>query len=174
MAIGEQFTAGFGVDPQLQVQRQLLDKTRTLQGGNQVLKLDYRISINSYKSEAVRVQVWDRLPHSTSEVVNITLVGNTPEISKDAGYVRDERPKNLLRWDLTVPAGANGEKAVNVLYQFKMGICPGSIHRELHQPVSRRAETAQLAGMRVVPSGLLKRWRNRAQLGLASRTTPLM
>src|SRR5207253_5161625 len=38
VAIGEQFTAGFGVDPQLQVQRQLVDKTRSTQGDNQVIK----------------------------------------------------------------------------------------------------------------------------------------
>src|SRR5438309_4395253 len=33
VAIGEQFTAGFGVDPQLQIQRHLVDKSRTTQGG---------------------------------------------------------------------------------------------------------------------------------------------
>src|SRR6185312_10780336 len=34
VAVGEEFTAGFGVDPQLQVQRQMLDKARATQGGN--------------------------------------------------------------------------------------------------------------------------------------------
>ncbi|MBM3993268.1 MAG: mucoidy inhibitor MuiA family protein [Planctomycetes bacterium] len=43
VAIGEEFTAGFGVDPQLQVKRKLTDKARSTQGGNQVLKYDYRI-----------------------------------------------------------------------------------------------------------------------------------
>src|SRR5438067_5070202 len=67
VAIGEQFTAGFGVDPQLQVQRQLVDKTRTTQGANQVLKYEYRILVNSYKSEPVKLQVWDRLPRAENE-----------------------------------------------------------------------------------------------------------
>src|SRR5207247_5535988 len=40
VAIGEQFTAGFGVDPQLQIIREMMDKQRTQQGGNQVLKYD--------------------------------------------------------------------------------------------------------------------------------------
>ena len=52
VAIGEQFTVGFGVDPQLQVQRQMMDKTRTMQGGNQVLKYEYRILVSSYKTRA--------------------------------------------------------------------------------------------------------------------------
>ena len=47
VAIGEQFTVGFGVDPQLQVQRQMTDKSRTTQGGNQVLRFEYRILIRS-------------------------------------------------------------------------------------------------------------------------------
>ena len=36
VAIGERLTVCFGVDPQLQVARQLVRKQRTIQGGNQV------------------------------------------------------------------------------------------------------------------------------------------
>src|SRR5205807_978004 len=38
VAIGEEFTAGLGVDPQLQIQRQMVDKAKETKGGNQVLK----------------------------------------------------------------------------------------------------------------------------------------
>jgi uncharacterized protein (TIGR02231 family) len=120
VAIGEQFTAGFGVEPQLQVQRQLLDKARAMQGGNQVLKYEYRILLSSYKPEKVKVQVWDRLPHAENETVGVTLVKSTPELSKDPLYQREERPNNLLRWDVEVEAGMSGEKALAVQYEFKM------------------------------------------------------
>src|SRR5262249_16897143 len=40
VAVGEQFTAGFGVDPQLQIQRMMVSKDRATQGGNQVLKYE--------------------------------------------------------------------------------------------------------------------------------------
>src|SRR5207237_3916147 len=83
VAIGEQFTAGFGVDPQLQVQRQMTDKSRTMQGDNQILKFEYRILVSSYKDEAVKVQVWDRLPHADTEAVGVTLVKTTPAVSTD-------------------------------------------------------------------------------------------
>src|SRR5262249_34587673 len=62
VAVGEEFTAGFGVDPQMQIQRMMMDKSRTTQGGNQVMKYEYRILVNSYKTEKVQLQVWDRLP----------------------------------------------------------------------------------------------------------------
>src|SRR5262249_40408902 len=64
VAIGEPFTAAFGVDPQLQVQRQLIDWQVSTSGGNQVRQYDYRIRLSSFKAERVRVQVWDRLPHA--------------------------------------------------------------------------------------------------------------
>jgi hypothetical protein len=120
VAIGEQFTAGFGVDPQLQVQRQMIDKTRTMQGDNQILKFEYRILISSYKSEPVKVQLWDRLPHAETEAVAVNLVKAQPEISTDGLYQRENRPNNLLRWDLTVEPTMNGEKAMPVKYEFKL------------------------------------------------------
>ncbi len=120
VAIGEQFTAGFGVDPQLQVQRQMIDKSRATQGGNQALTFEYRILLSSYKSEKVRLQLWDRLPVAENEAVNVSLLKTTPEISKDAVYVREQRPNNLLRWDVTVEPNTTGEKAMAINYGFKL------------------------------------------------------
>jgi hypothetical protein len=120
VAIGEPFTAGFGVDPQLQVRREMLDKTRTQQGGNQVLKYEYRILVSSFKSKPVKVQLWERLPRSDTETVNVTVLKSEPELCKEALYEREKKPHNLLRWDLDVKAGMNGEKAVAVNYQFKV------------------------------------------------------
>jgi len=120
VAIGEEFTAGFGVDTQLQVNRQMIDQTRTTQGGNQVLKYDYRILVNSFKSQPVQLQVWDRLPKGETESIGVHLLKVTPELCKDAIYVRESRPNNLLRWDVEVPANVNGEKAFAINYEFRM------------------------------------------------------
>src|SRR5262249_5417371 len=120
VAIGEQLTVGFGVDPQLQVQRQMTDRSRIFQGGNQVLRFNYRILLSSYKADRVKMQVWDRLPFAETDSVGVTLLETTPEVSKEALYVREQRPNNLLRWDVTVEPARNGEKAVPIDYQFKM------------------------------------------------------
>jgi hypothetical protein len=120
VAIGERYTVGFGVDPQLQVSRLLAKKSRTVQGGNQVHSYDYRITVGSYKSEAVQVRVWDRLPRAEAEAVVVSLREPAPKLSEDPTYLRRERPENLLRWDLTVGPGQNGEKAAVVAYQFKL------------------------------------------------------
>ncbi len=121
VAIGEQFTIGFGTEPQLQVSRQMVEKTRSMQGGNQIIKFEYRILLSSYKGEKVRVQVWDRLPFAEGgETLGVTLVKSTPELSKDALYVREERPSNLLRWDVEVAPEQMGEKAFELSYEFKL------------------------------------------------------
>ena len=120
VAIGEQFTAGFGVDPQLQVHRQLLDKSRATHGGNQVLKYEYQMLVNSFKTESVKLQVWDRMPRAENEATGVSLVKATPEVSTDPLYLREQRPSNLLRWDLTIAPSTNGEKATAVKYEFKL------------------------------------------------------
>lgn len=120
VAIGESFTVGFGVDPQLQVKRQLVDRAHTTQGGNQMLRFGYRTVVGNFKNEKVKLQVWDRLPLAESDAVNIAVVKTTPELSKDPAYLRGPRTQNLLRWDVTVDANAIGEKALQIQYEFKM------------------------------------------------------
>ena len=120
VAIGETFVAGFGVDPQIQVDRQLVAKNHAVQGGNQVQSYGYRIRVNSFKANDVALQVWDRLPHPETEAVAVEMVKSTPDLSSDAEYVRGERLKNLLRWDLDVKGNTSGAAASTISYDFKL------------------------------------------------------
>ena len=120
VAIGEEFTAGFGVDPQIQVARQLASKNQSIQGGNRVQTFDYRIRVTSYKSGPVQLQVWDRLPKAETEAVAVELIHASPEISTDADYLRTDRTKNLLRWDLTVNPTATNVQSPTLTYEFKL------------------------------------------------------
>jgi uncharacterized protein (TIGR02231 family) len=120
VAVGEQFTVGFGVDPQLVAQRSMTDKMRSTSGGNQLLRYEYRILVNSYKPEKVKLQVWDRLPYADNDSVGVSLLKTAPELSKDAIYQREQRPNNLLRWDLEVAPNSSGTKAVPISFEFKL------------------------------------------------------
>jgi uncharacterized protein (TIGR02231 family) len=119
VAIGEEFTAGFGVDPQIQVTRELASKNQSIQGGNRVQTYDYRIRVTSYKPGPVQLQVWDRLPKADTEAVAVDLIKST-ELSTDPDYLRTDRPKNLLRWDLTVNPAANDTPSPMLTYEFKL------------------------------------------------------
>jgi uncharacterized protein (TIGR02231 family) len=120
VAIGEPFTVGFGVDPQLQVQRQLLGRTRATHGGNQVLTYEYRIVVSSYKAESARLQVWERLPHADNDSVGVSLNKTSLEVSKDPAYLREQRPNNFLRWDTAIEPGMSGEKSLAIHYELKL------------------------------------------------------
>ena len=121
VAIGKPFTVGFGADPQLSAGRKLIDKIRTTQGGNQVLTFKYQILLNSYKTTPVEVQVWDRMPHAeASNAIEVVLVKSSVDPSKDPLYVRDEKPKNLLRWDVKLEPKQNGDKALTIDYEYRL------------------------------------------------------
>ncbi len=120
VAAGEAFVAGFGVDPQVQVTRRLIRKERTIQGGNQIFTYEFRIGLRNYRQAPVKVQVWDRLPKPKDESVIVGLLKTSVELSNDLLYQRTGRLDNLLRWDLTVPAGTVGDKAQYQTYEFKV------------------------------------------------------
>ena len=120
VAVGEQFTVGFGVDPQLQIGRRLVKKVDSVQGGNQVHTYEFRIAVRNYKPTPAILQVWDRLPRAESADVAVILADTKPDLSVDPLFVRNQKPDNLLRWDLTVPVGTTGEKVLPITYQFQL------------------------------------------------------
>jgi uncharacterized protein (TIGR02231 family) len=120
VTMGEKFTAGFGIDSQVQVSQELEDKTRRIQGGNQIDTYNYRIAINNYKAAAVRLRLLDRLPHADSDSVKIEVVKTKPKLSKDAEYLRTGRKKGILRWDLELKANTVDENATIVKYTYTM------------------------------------------------------
>ncbi|MFW6170582.1 MAG: mucoidy inhibitor MuiA family protein [Planctomycetota bacterium] len=119
VARGQTFVAGFGVDPQLRAKRELADKDSQIQGGNRRLTFSYRLLIENYKTEPVELSVFDRLPHTERPAdINIQLADLEDPLSNNKLYQRVERPKGILRWDITVPASATGEKARQINYTY--------------------------------------------------------
>jgi hypothetical protein len=129
VAAGEPFIAGFGVDPQVQISRRLVRKTRSVQGGNQIFDYEFRIGLRNYRNMPVTIQLWDRLPRAHGETVAVNLIKTSAELSADPAYQRTSRPDNLLRWDLTLPAVTVGEKTIYLTYEFRLEYA-----RDLPQP----------------------------------------
>jgi hypothetical protein len=129
VAAGEPFIAGFGVDPQLQVSRRLLKKSRTVQGGNQIFTYEFRIGLRNFRPGPVKVQLWDRLPRPQGEAVAVNLIKTSSELSNDGAYQRTAKMDNLLRWDIDVPAGTIGDKTLYLNYEFRLEYA-----RDLPQP----------------------------------------
>jgi len=121
VARGQAFVVGFGADPQLRARRELVQKTDDVQGGNKELSIEYRLALENYKSVPVTVRLMDRLPHpERSADVRVTLLETDTELSDDPLYLRNDRPKGILRWDVEVPAEAAGETAKILQYGFRV------------------------------------------------------
>lgn len=118
---GQTFVLGFGADPQLKSSRQLVERDQQQQGGNTLLSFEYRMAIENYGSEAAKVRLFDRLPNFPNDNdVKLSLDSGFDGLSKDTVYLRIDRPNGILRWDVTVAAGATGEKAAVVPYRYTL------------------------------------------------------
>ena len=120
VTIGEKLTAGFGIDSQVQVTRELEEKKTRIQGGNRIDTYDYRIALSNYKNTEVELQLLDRLGYTEDSSIKIELVKTEPQLSKDGEYLRTARKKGILRWDLNLPPNTIDEDATIVKYSFSM------------------------------------------------------
>lgn len=120
VTIGEKLTAGFGIDSQVQVTRELEEKKTRIQGGNRIDTYNYRIALSNYKNTEVELQLLDRLGYTEDSSIKIELVKTEPQLSKDNEYLRTARKKGILRWDLNLPPNTLDESATVVNYSFTM------------------------------------------------------
>ena len=120
VAIGESFTVGFGIDASLRAERELVEKTDTIQGGNRVQSFTYRLQIENFNGDVAAVRILERLPTAKENEIRVMPAVMSQEISKDAMYEKNDHKKGILRWDASVPAQAIGPKAFSIQYQFSL------------------------------------------------------
>lgn len=119
VARGQRFVVGFGIDPQLRAWREFISRKEEQQGGNRILTFRYRLVLDNYKTKAVTVRAFDRIPTS-QEDIKTTLGEMKDALSADKEYLRAFRPNGILRWDVQVPAGSAADTARIVEYSFTL------------------------------------------------------
>lgn len=120
IASGESFTVGLGIDSSLRVSREMIDKKETIQGGNRVVDLTYRLTLENFGAAPADVRLMDRLPATRGAEIRVTLGETSLPPLAQAGKVDADRKKGILRWDVQAAAQAAGPKALAVDYQFKL------------------------------------------------------
>ena len=119
IASGEAFVVGLGIDSSLRVSRELLARGESIQGGNRVVELTYRLSLENFSETPSVVRLIDRLPQAKDGQVRVTA-GAMPPTSTDSEYVKTQKKTGILRWDVTVPANARGTDAYATEFSFKL------------------------------------------------------
>ena len=120
VARGQSCTVGFGVDTQLSCRRELVNKTDRVVWGSRVQTFDYQLRLENFKDHPVDVRLIGRIPASKTEDTKIKLGKTSDPLSSDEVYVRDLRPRGLLRWDVRLAAQAAGATARDVTYSYEM------------------------------------------------------
>lgn len=120
IASGEQFTAGFGVDSSLRASRKIVNMTEETLGGNRVVVIDYRLTIESFNGGDVPIRLFDRIPTADDEQVKVSLVSTSRPISDDPQYLETQRDKGILRWDLESPDGESAAAQTIVEYTLRL------------------------------------------------------
>lgn len=118
-----EFRVWFGPDAALTARREVLSKVTGasgLFGGAELTTWNNRITVSNGTGRDVTVEVLDRRPVSRNERIESKLAASKPSLSADKEYVERRQPQGILRWDLPVPAGAQGPKAATVAWTVEL------------------------------------------------------
>jgi uncharacterized protein (TIGR02231 family) len=119
---GQRFSAGFGIDSTLRTSRELIERSESTQGGNRVVDLTYRLTVQNFADAPAPIRLMDRLPRVSDQAADIrlTLLSPGADLSSDAEYLAGPRKQGILRWDLTVPPQSHGSSAFVIEYKFRL------------------------------------------------------
>lgn len=121
IASGQKFSAGLGIDSSLATRRELVDRTESIQGGNKVVTITYRLSLENFADAPAQVRLLDRLPKPLAgSDIKVTMVSSGAELSKEDEYSKGLKKEGILRWDVQVPPKATGLNAYNIEYTFRI------------------------------------------------------
>ena len=142
VAPGQEFTVGFGTAAGLRTRRVLVDRKEEVRGGNKKTTFTYRLFLENYQKHTVEVRLQDRIAHPTDgQDIQVTMAPPKTPLSQDALYLRDERPEGLLRWDVTVPSNAFGEKTYVLKYGYSLEF---DRNRAVMSPIHQAQEEGQM------------------------------
>ena len=117
VAPGGELASSFGVDDRITVEYELTRDDRSTEGmlrKSSVLTRVHRIKVSNGHSRPIDLTVFDAMPVSRDERIEVSLTDNTT--SPDRRDV-DERP-GVLAWDRQVPAGDDLELTVGYRLSF--------------------------------------------------------
>jgi uncharacterized protein (TIGR02231 family) len=120
VTMGQKFIAGFGVDSQIKVAREFTDKKVETLWGNRVDEQSYRIAINNYKNTPVKLRLLDRVPYTKNPNIEILTTAMSHKLIADNEYLRIEKDKGILRWDLQLKPNSTDAKATVVEYSYSL------------------------------------------------------
>jgi hypothetical protein len=107
---------GLGIDSSLRASRELVERTESVQGGNRVVDLTYKLGIENFGDGEAKVRLLDRLPKARESEVKVSLT----DPGQPLADAQQQKKGGILRWDVAAPGHAGGEKAWALEYRFRL------------------------------------------------------
>lgn len=140
IARGRTFTLGFGVDGQVKARRTLVDRREDVQGGNRRVSVSTEIIIDNFKQEAVKLRLRERMPFMEDTTnLRVSIGEMSSALSENADYIRYEKPKGILRWDIEAPPGSL-EKSTSLRYTYSLEFDKSLTLRDISKEQKQRAQ----------------------------------
>ncbi len=140
VARGRTFTLGFGVDGQVKARRALVDRREDVQGGNRQVAITAEVTVDNFKDKPVDLRVRERIPFMEDAAnLRVSTGEMNHPLSTEADYVRYEKSKGILRWDIPVPPGA-AEKSTSLRYSYSLEFDKNLTLRDIPQEQKKRAQ----------------------------------
>ena len=120
VAMGEQMIVGLGINSDLRSERVVIDQQEDTQGGNQVVTLTVRLTVQNFGNEDTLVRLIDRLPQVDPQQVQLDVVDAGAATSPFVDDPEAVRTDGRIAWNLRVPAKSIADNAASVTYTIRI------------------------------------------------------
>ncbi len=120
IAMGEQMIVGLGINSDLRSERVVVDQQEDIQGGNRVVTLTVRLSVQNFGNEDTVVRLMDRLPQVDPQQVGLDIIDDGAESSPFVDGTQAMRSDGQISWNLQVPAKSIADEAASVTYTIRI------------------------------------------------------
>ncbi|XZE21937.1 DUF4139 domain-containing protein [Pirellulaceae bacterium SH449] len=118
---GQPFFIGLGADANVRTRRELIGKSREMQGGNTREEHSIKVVVANYYNHSIKLRLLERMPLPVEQrEATAEYSPSSPELSSDPLYRRTLFPRNVLRWDLEIPESCFGAKAFDHKYSYSL------------------------------------------------------
>ncbi len=118
-----EFEVYFGPDRAIRARREVVSRNTGntgLFGGSLATVWKYRVMLDNGTGRDIDLELLDRRPVSRNEKIEIKIADLSKPLSTNANYLATLQPQGILRWDLTVPAGARGAGAMALTWTVQV------------------------------------------------------
>ncbi|MFQ5599816.1 MAG: DUF4139 domain-containing protein [Candidatus Krumholzibacteriia bacterium] len=118
VAPGEEFTLALGVDPVVEIERQLVKRETDESGARHKSKVGYRIAVTNRCDVPVKLTLRDQIPLSPHKDVSVKVKDVQPKLATDPDT------DGFLIWDLEVAPGESQETEFGYEIRYPAGRRP--------------------------------------------------